>query len=583
MYFKRVIVFLLLTAVGCRQQVSIISPTYTNLPAADSARMALVENWKNQQPPILTTSQNINTDWHYVAGANESLNTFRFPAWDNGELINLPHRITLPNSPMWYQWQLTNDIDSAVMLVNADDGAQAFLNGQALQRVIDDRFYLRAKTGDTLVIRVLNNAMAGGLREVKLATMADYRVFEKSMTIYRRSKSMMDQVRRLNVVSADIVEAANRVFEHVSDENLRRLDSLLAPYPLLSHPVLLNNKGRFQLNWLSTSNADLKIWTGSTPEHLITELRLPTKKQPFRLDLSDLGEARFYRINQLETWSEVFQVPQVDTASTTENFSFSLWADSQGGWEIFSELMSQTNEYDDKFSLGAGDLVANGSDSIQWKSLLASLGQAKGRFPFYLVPGNHDYDGYYDDLSPKNFNKYITTPSGKNYFSWQYANCAFIAIDPNEAFPIGFSASDQKQWFMKELENPAWKGATWHFVVLHQPPFSQGWPGYQGDEVVRELLDSVYESADVDFVITGHTHDYERLTKEFDGHQVHFLIVGGAGGGLEPEGEMSDEPETDVVIKRHHLARMFVHGDSIRLEVKDPDQTSIDQFDFIKQ
>jgi arabinogalactan endo-1,4-beta-galactosidase len=44
------------------------------------------------------------------------------------------------------------------------------------------------------------------------------------------------------------------------------------------------------------------------------------------------------------------------------------------------------------------------------------------------------------------------------------------------------------------------------------------------------------------------------LTKEFSGNQVHFFNVGGAGGGMEPEGRMSDYPKMDRLIKKHHVA-----------------------------
>jgi hypothetical protein len=583
MDFKRVIVFLLLATFGCRQQDSIISSTYTNTPRTDPARVELTEKWKKMVPPTLADFQPTDSNWQYVAGSDESLTAFNFPNWKHAEPVTLPHRTTLPNSPMWYLWVVTDNFDSTILDVNADDGAQAFLNRKKLQRVTGDRFYLKANAGDTLVIRVLNNAMAGGLRNLKLVPLDDYQTFQNQLTLYLKTMALLQQVQRLNSPSAEMMEAANQLAENIAHENAVKLNAILSKYPMLGGPVLLNNKGHFEVNWLSTVSGEATILAGNDPSHLTTEFIVTAKQQLFRFPLEQLSEASFYRIHQLDTWSEVFEVPQTGEASNTDDFSFTLWADSQGGWDTFSKLMSQTDAYDDKFSLGAGDLVANGSDSLQWKSLLTSLSQAKGRFPFYLVPGNHDYDGYYDDLNPKNFNQYITTPSGKNYFSWQYSNCAFIALDPNEAFPIGFDSSNQKQWFLNEIESPEWKAATWHFAVLHQPPLSQGWPGYHGDEVVRQSLDSIYESADIDFVVAGHTHDYERLTRNYGSQQVNFLIVGGAGGGLEPEDEMSEEPAMDVVIKRHHMARMFVQGDSIHLEVKDLDQNIIDQFDFKKQ
>ncbi|MEQ8413532.1 MAG: metallophosphoesterase [Imperialibacter sp.] len=584
MDFKRVIVLLLLAAFGCRQQDSIISPTYSSFPISDSSRQAVSQLWKGRKEPAIPALYSLDSNWLYVQGADEQLISFKVPSWQNAQPLRLPHRITLPNTAMWYRKILPAAVPPSVLMVNADDGAQVFLNGNKLQRHWGEgNFLFEGDKGDTLVIRVLNNAMAGGLRNVNHVDRALYIDFEKKLTLFRNIDNLVKQAERIQHPPSGFFEKVTQALENPSDSLYEKAATLLSSFPLLSSPVLLQDQQSYTLRWLSTMPGDAMLFTGPSPDQLTNQHNVSSATPLFTVSLSELGDDRFYRIGHSSTWTKIFEIPVLDSEVDSIGFSFTLWADSQGGWQVFSELMDDTNSFSDVFSVGAGDLVSNGSDSLQWKDLLTSLGQANGRFPFFLVPGNHDYDGYYDDLQPKNFNQYVTTPSGKNYFSWQYANCAFIALDPNEAFPIGFDSSDQKQWLLSEIESAEWKAATWHFVILHQPPLSQGWPGYHGDEVVRELLDSVYESANIDFVVAGHTHDYERLTRNYGNQQVNFLIVGGAGGGLEPEDDKSEYPVMDRLIRKHHLARMFVHGDSIHLEVKDLNQNMIDQFDFIKQ
>jgi hypothetical protein len=82
----------------------------------------------------------------------------------------------------------------------------------------------------------------------------------------------------------------------------------------------------------------------------------------------------------------------------------------------------------------------------------------------------------------------------------------------------------------------------------------------------------------IDFVIAGHTHDYERLTLNFSGNSVHFLIVGGAGGGLEPKDKSSDYPKMDRVIKEHHFGILDLGKDSFNLRVFNLEGEIIDQF-----
>jgi hypothetical protein len=161
-------------------------------------------------------------------------------------------------------------------------------------------------------------------------------------------------------------------------------------------------------------------------------------------------------------------------------------------------------------------------------------------------------------------------------------NARFIALDPNEHFPTGIpTGSAQHRWLMQELASDAWKKATWHFIFLHQPPFSQGWPEYHGDLPIRELLEPLIELHRIDFIVAGHTHDYERWTRIYGTQKVHFLIVGGAGGGLEDE-PMSAEPVMDKVIRRHHFGLFQIDGQRVIFEAVATDTRVLDRFEATK-
>ncbi len=258
-----------------------------------------------------------------------------------------------------------------------------------------------------------------------------------------------------------------------------------------------------------------------------------------------------------------------------------MWADSQSGWGVFSQLLCAPQWQQDAFTIGVGDLVGHGSDRLAWEHFFGLLSTQTAQRPAYLVPGNHDYDGYADDLKPAWFNKLVPRKPA-HYFSWYAHNCGFIAIDPNENFPIDVKAgSDQYKWLQKELESTAWLNADWRFIFVHQTLYSQGWEGYQGDEVLRHLLEPLLEKSEVDFVVSGHTHDYERLTRQYGNQRVTFLIVGGAGGSLEPEAS-SESPVMDRLEKTHHMARVFVTGTHLRWEVRNLNGGIIDEFELRK-
>jgi len=583
MNWNRLFVVSLLAFFGCRQQTSFERPTYSNQALTDSLRLAIGQAWKNVNDPDFPKGVALNGPWQFVQGTAEKLTRTADPHWTEAEEVVLPNRVDLPNTALWYRLVLQESVPPSVLSLHADDGAQAFLQGRQLLRVSDDKFWIAAFEGDTLDIRVLNNAMAGGLAKAMIVEKSAFEDWQKRVKHQRKLEALVTHASKIDSPPNDFLQKVLECVQSPSDEKLQEALAVIGHLPYLSRPVLMESPDGLVYQWLGTRPGAASLWAGKTPDLLTFNREINSEGLIFRLKVSDLPEGEVFGLRQNETETEIFPTPLLVGSPDTTSFSFNFWADSQGGWQVFSQLMKNTLVYNDSFSIGAGDLVANGADSVQWKNLLGSLGEAGGRFPFYLVPGNHDYDGYYDDLVPRNFSKYVVTPSGKNYFSWQYGNCAFIAIDPNNSFPIGFHQGEQYEWFLNEIQSEQWKQATWHFVVLHQPPFSQGWPGYHGDQVVRDLLTPYYQNADVDFVIAGHTHDYERLTKTISGKKVNFLIVGGGGGGLEPGNEMSDYPVMDTVIRRHHLARMYVAGDSIHLEVRGIDDQIIDKQVFIKE
>ena len=50
----------------------------------------------------LTLGQ-VSNDWSYVQGAkDETVNAFSVPDFQDGENVDLPHRLNLPNSVFWY-------------------------------------------------------------------------------------------------------------------------------------------------------------------------------------------------------------------------------------------------------------------------------------------------------------------------------------------------------------------------------------------------------------------------------------------------------------------------------------------------
>jgi len=372
----------------------------------------------------------------------------------------------MPNSVFWYYKKIKTKSNGIIKL-NADDGAQVWVNHQRIKPNEDGNFPFQTTSDSAdIIIRVLNNAVAGGLRSVE---------------------------------------------------------------------VLDNNVN------IPENTSQKQIQSSITP--------LMSKEKNLHPD--------------------------------KEEISFSFWGDSQGGWNTFSVFAQKMAGFNDDFSLGLGDLVADGSRDSEWTSLRNAIEPLQKKMPLFFIPGNHDYDGYYDDLIPQNYLQHITgEKSGKTYYVFYVGRAAIIALDPNCNFPLSID-DEQQKWMLQTMLSNKWKEADWRFIVIHQVSYGQGWEGYEGDHFIRDIIDTLAGSEKIDFVLSGHIHDYERLTKMYDDHSTTFVISGGAGGSIEPK-ESNPTPVMDRLIKQHHFGRITLRKNKAIMYIYDINGEIIDQLTIHK-
>lgn len=396
----------------------------------------------------------LSDGWRFSAGsAHETLQTSAKDAPALTETVRLPHRILRPNTALWYARRINVPAGSA-LAVAADDGAQVFVDGIRWEQ--DRRVFYPstpvAAGPHAVVVRVLNNAMEGGLRRV------------------------------------DIVDQpADR-----------------APPELPSLP------------------------SGFDAVEAVFKDRMPGPSAPC---------------------------------------DFTLWADSQGEWKRFAELVSRMAERPHHFSAGVGDLVNDGSNPATWAEFVRVLAPLAARVPIVPIAGNHDYDGFYNDLVSRWYERLFSRHA--TWMSWSCGPARFAAIDLNREFPIGISpGSEQDAWLQREVRSREWRDATWRVLLVHQPPYSASWAGYDGDEAVRSIVRNLVEHHGLQLVVSGHSHAYEHLVREIAGRPLHVLITGGAGGGLEAP-IPQPAPSTDRVILEHHFIRARAGINALSIEAID--------------
>lgn len=146
--------------------------------------------------------------------------------------------------------------------------------------------------------------------------------------------------------------------------------------------------------------------------------------------------------------------------------------------------------------------------------------------PFYAVPGNHDYKSVNAfDAPSQQYGPYFKvvevpkngeaggTPSGTElYYSFDYGNAHFVALN-SEAFALTFFRNtDMSKWLKQDL---AASDKLWKILFWHQPPYSKG--SHDNDDfyeifmkAMRENYNPILERLGADMVLCGHSHVYER-------------------------------------------------------------------------
>jgi predicted phosphodiesterase len=542
-------------------------------PSPDSVREDLRRKLLEDVHPTPQFTVALNSGWAFEAGSiTEGLHE-KYKAITR-DSVNLPHLILMPDHALWYArvYQIN---EPGFLHIAADDGAQLFVNDTWVKRNMEGLFPVDSAGRATLTVRVLNNAMAGGLNAVHFLTQKNFNEYQILKSKYRRWQQVVKKI-LLSDKPLDIsFTVADRDWRTARETFLNASERYFNDKPYFTGPWLIR-KDTSVMSIMAEQDGDAPVTLrfGTDKGNLDKETIQQGSVLNFELDNIEQGQTWYYQLQSQKSTTAIYSF---SNPASVDSFSFNIWGDSQSGWKYFQENIRNTLQYNDAFGIGVGDLVGNGSDEDEWRKFFQILAPSSSGRPYYLVPGNHDYDGYYDDLKPANYERY-TSYMPKRYFSWYYGNAAFIALDPNENFPIGVrEGSQQHAWFMKALNTVQWKKATWRFILLHQTLYSQGWQGYGGDQVLRDLIEPHIESAGIDFIVSGHTHDYERLKKKYGQQEVVFLIVGGAGGSLEPP-ESSLQPKMDTVIKKHHMGRFFIQGQSIRFEARGLQNEVLDTF-----
>ena len=297
-----------------------------------------------------------------------------------------------------------------------------------------------------------------------------------------------------------------------------------------------------------------------------------------------------YRVQSQATWSSWTAARTAPAAGGCTPFTFVATGDNRGedfpivGYNQSGQwpgVMSAIIAENPLFVLHSGDFIDDGGEIDQWVEELDSLPEIAALFPFFLAQGNHD-DGPGEGPGA-HFNMVFANPTNnpdntEDYFSLIMGNVQVICLSTHS-----FDIADQINWMDAELTAQAGT-VDWRVVFFHVPIWSSGAHG-SNESGFADIMLPVLESHNVDLVINGHDHDYERFHPSVGGHgagtrvitplpfdnntrgeasgPIH-MVTGGGGALLNP---IFSSSEAGSAVGASNLNYVVVHANGNTLEV----------------
>ena len=191
---------------------------------------------------------------------------------------------------------------------------------------------------------------------------------------------------------------------------------------------------------------------------------------------------------------------------------------ANGGTQFVQTLGDNVypDSQDPNFSTNYSDF-----DSRFYKPYAATMGKKT----LWLGGGNHEYYG--DEAFWQNF----WMPNNERWYSYDWGDAHILVLDTEQPFT---SVSAQYQFAVADLS--ASQSKIWRIVVLHRPPYSSSGTSSSSTSV-RTYLVPLFEQQNVQLVLTGHSHNYERTYPLLGGVPqvsggVTYIVSGGGGNGL---------------------------------------------------
>lgn len=239
---------------------------------------------------------------------------------------------------------------------------------------------------------------------------------------------------------------------------------------------------------------EVRIWDRGLTHSDITDIYNNTFNTIGQVAYQDFKETSIRSIIPID--SSKTTIPTTDT--TTFNIAVAAdWGCSENTQETAENIQDKNPE----IVIAAGDLSYEKSAKCWFEIIQPFISKMK------ISMGDHEYSDTKDGTSGI-INEYLKPLNlTKTYYSFDINNVHVTVIDPHIDYG---STSDQYQFIEQDLRNTsANPKIDWIFVVEHTPMYTSP-SKHLGDSTVRDIFHPLFDKYNVDLVLSGDNHNYQR-------------------------------------------------------------------------
>jgi len=276
---------------------------------------------------------------------------------------------------------------------------------------------------------------------------------------------------------------------------------------------------------------------------------------------------RITKLGQSPSQSKVYKFRTVP--ADTNEVTFLVYGDSRTDPKTHRKVVEQMMKKKVDFVVNCGDLVSSGDRYEQFgPQFFEPVKGLAETVALYIAKGNHEGNS-------GNFEKLLIPRGEKNSFSFDYGPLHYLCVDNVSK---GLQSEEQLELIASDAKSST---ARWKFVSYHIPSLNFGghWSAWGHPDALRILAE-----AGVDFVITGHSHQYERFRPVVPppGTKGSYVTHITCGGGGAPLSRVEQSLYHAYAGKIYHFCLFHIKDNKLTMDTFDINGKIIDHLEITK-